>query len=52
MSSGPRLGLAVAAFAGRGTAGFLCTVRPDGRPHSAGVGAAFYDGDGATRWRF
>jgi len=24
---------------------FLGTVRPDGRPHSAGVGAAWYDGD-------
>lgn len=24
---------------------FLATVRPDGRPHSAGFGAAWYDGD-------
>ena len=24
---------------------FLGTVRPDGRPHSAGFGAAWYDGD-------
>ena len=24
---------------------WLGTVRPDGRPHSAGVGAAWYDGD-------
>jgi hypothetical protein len=24
---------------------FLCTVGPDGRPHSAGVGAAWFDGD-------
>jgi Pyridoxamine 5'-phosphate oxidase len=24
---------------------FLGTVRPDGRPHAAGVGAAWYDGD-------
>jgi len=24
---------------------FLGTVRPDGRPHSAGVGAAWHDGD-------
>lgn len=24
---------------------FLGTVRPDGRPHSAGVGALWYDGD-------
>jgi hypothetical protein len=46
---------------------FLGTVRPDGRPHAAGIGAAWYDGDltiqtavglsttppdGATRWRF
>jgi hypothetical protein len=46
-------------------AAFLATVRPDGRPHSAGVGPASYDGDlytvfgvgtrephGAMRWRF
>ena len=24
---------------------FLCTTRPDGRPHAAGVGALWYDGD-------
>jgi hypothetical protein len=24
---------------------FLCTVGPDGRPHAAGVGAAWFDGD-------
>src|SRR5690349_12536110 len=24
---------------------FLGTVRPDGRPHSAGIGALWYDGD-------
>src|SRR4051794_3595900 len=32
---------------GLGAAGasFLGTVRPDGRPHAAGVGAAWYDGD-------
>ena len=24
---------------------FLATVRPDGRPHSAGIGAVWYDGD-------
>jgi hypothetical protein len=24
---------------------FLCTVRPDGRPHVAGVGALWFDGD-------
>jgi hypothetical protein len=24
---------------------FLCTTRPDGRPHVAGVGAAWFDGD-------
>lgn len=28
-----------------GAAAFLGTVRPDGRPHSARVGAAWYDGD-------
>jgi hypothetical protein len=27
------------------TATFLGTVRPDGRPHAAGVGAAWHDGD-------
>jgi hypothetical protein len=27
------------------TAVFLGTVRPDGRPHSAGIGAAWHDGD-------
>jgi hypothetical protein len=30
---------------GRGTACFLGTVRPDGRPHAAAVGAAWHDGD-------
>lgn len=30
---------------GRDTASFLGTVRPDGRPHSAGVGPAWHDGD-------
>ena len=28
-----------------GAAAFLGTVRPDGRPHSARIGAAWYDGD-------
>jgi Pyridoxamine 5'-phosphate oxidase len=28
-----------------GAATFLGTVRPDGRPHSARIGAAWYDGD-------
>jgi hypothetical protein len=37
--------LAVGAFAGSGTECFLGTVRPDGRPHAAGVGAAYHDGD-------
>jgi len=27
------------------TACFLGTVRPDGRPHAAGIGAAWYEGD-------
>jgi hypothetical protein len=27
------------------TAAFLGTVRPDGRPHAAGIGPAFLDGD-------
>jgi len=26
-------------------AAFLGTIRPDGRPHAAGIGAAWYDGD-------
>jgi hypothetical protein len=30
---------------GPATASFLGTVRPDGRPHSAGVGVAWHDGD-------
>ena len=37
--------LAVGAFSGPGTATFLGTVRPDGRPHAAGIGAAWHDGD-------
>jgi hypothetical protein len=24
---------------------FLCTVRPDGRPHAAGIGAVWHEGD-------
>ena len=28
-----------------GTSFFLATVRPDGRPHSAAIGAAWYEGD-------
>src|SRR3954452_15340394 len=34
-----------ASPAGPGTPYFLGTVRPDGRPHSAGVGAVSHDGD-------
>ena len=39
-----------AAALGTGSLGpeapcFLGTIRPDGRPHSAGVGVAMYDGD-------
>src|ERR1700752_2335997 len=30
---------------GPGTPFFLGTVRPDGRPHAAAIGAAWYDGD-------
>jgi Pyridoxamine 5'-phosphate oxidase len=40
----PRDLLAAGAF-GKGTSFFLGTVRPDGRPHAAGVGAAWHDGD-------
>jgi hypothetical protein len=36
--------LAVGAL-GPGVHFFLGTVRPDGRPHAAGVGAAWHDGD-------
>ena len=43
--SRPRDLLAVGAFSGHGTPTFLGTVRPDGRPHAAGIGAAWYDGD-------
>jgi hypothetical protein len=31
--------------AGPGTPFFLGTVRPDGRPHAAGIGAAWHEGD-------
>ena len=36
--------LATGALAA-GMSFFLGTVRPDGRPHAAGLGAAFHDGD-------
>jgi hypothetical protein len=42
--SRPRELLAVGVF-GPATSFFLGTVRPDGRPHAAGMGAAWYDGD-------
>jgi hypothetical protein len=42
--SHPRDILAASAT-GPGTAFVLGTVRPDGRPHAAWVGAAWYDGD-------
>jgi hypothetical protein len=42
--SRPRDLLAVGAL-GREAHFFLGTVRPDGRPHAAGIGAAWYDGD-------
>ncbi|MGH2797864.1 MAG: pyridoxamine 5'-phosphate oxidase family protein [Thermoleophilaceae bacterium] len=42
--SRPRDLLAVGAF-GPGTPFFLGTVRPDGRPHAAGIGVAWYDDD-------
>lgn len=35
----------LAASASTNTTFFLATVRPDGRPHSAGVGALWHDGD-------
>lgn len=34
-----------ANLAGPGVPYFLGTVRPDGRPHSAGIGAVWHDGD-------
>ena len=37
--------LLTARTAGRHTRYFLGTVRPDGRPHAAGIGAVFHDGD-------
>jgi hypothetical protein len=42
--SRPRDLLAVGSQ-GPGTTFFLGTVRPDGRPHAAGIGAAWHDGD-------
>jgi hypothetical protein len=36
---------ALAAANGPETSYFLATVRPDGRPHGAGVGALWHDGD-------
>jgi hypothetical protein len=35
----------LAASANSNTTFFLGTVRPDGRPHSAGIGALWHDGD-------
>jgi hypothetical protein len=42
--SRPRELLDSGALSDAGTS-FLGTVRPDGRPHAAGLGAAWYDGD-------
>lgn len=42
--SRPRELLAAGAL-GSGASFFLGTVRPDGRPHAAGIGAAWYDSD-------
>jgi hypothetical protein len=42
--SRPRDVLAVGSQ-GPGTTFFLGTVRPDGRPHAAGIGAVWHDGD-------
>ena len=39
------LGLLEAGAFGMDARFFLGTVRPDGRPHSAGIGAAWHDGD-------
>jgi hypothetical protein len=35
----------LARWNGPGVSHFLCTTRPDGRPHVAGVGATWLDGD-------
>jgi Pyridoxamine 5'-phosphate oxidase len=35
----------LATWNGSAVSHFLCTVRPDGRPHVAGVGATWLDGD-------
>jgi Pyridoxamine 5'-phosphate oxidase len=35
----------LAKWSGTEVSHFLCTTRPDGRPHVAGVGAAWLDGD-------
>jgi hypothetical protein len=37
--------LLAAGAPGPATPWFLGTVRPDGRPHAAGIGAAWFDGD-------
>ena len=37
--------LSIGSFGSPGKACILGTVRPDGRPHAAGVGGAFHDGD-------
>jgi hypothetical protein len=37
--------LLAASVTGPGAHCFLGTVRPDGRPHAAGIGAAWHDGD-------
>ncbi len=37
--------LLAASLATPDTAWFLGTVRPDGRPHAAGIGALWFDGD-------
>jgi hypothetical protein len=43
--SRPRDLLAAGALGMQEAHVFLGTVRPDGRPHAAGIGAAWYDGD-------
>jgi hypothetical protein len=43
--SRPRDLLASGALGAGMTTSFLGTVRPDGRPHAAGLGAAWHDGD-------
>src|SRR3954453_16982413 len=45
LEGSPAHALLAPRTAGRATRSFLGTVRADGRPHAAGIGAVFHDGD-------